>query len=123
MKLNKIQIIVLGLFLFFTAFSSIGRTEMDVVGGYSDASVTDKRVVSVAEFAIQEEEKSIREINRSPSFKLTLVKIICAQQQVVAGSNFRLKLKVTLNNSEKLVEAVVFQKLSGKYELTSWEWK
>jgi hypothetical protein len=113
----------MGFFLFLTAFLSIGRTEMNVAGGYSDAPVTDNRVVSTAEFAIKEEEKAIREINGTPSLKLTLVKIISAQQQVVAGSNFRLKLKVTINNTEKLVEAVVFQKLSDERELTSWEWK
>jgi hypothetical protein len=96
---------------------------MDVAGGYSDVSVTDIRVVSSAEFAIKEEEKAIREINSTPSLKLTLVKIISVQQQVVAGTNFRLKMKVTINNSEKLVEAVVFQKLTNERELTSWEWK
>jgi hypothetical protein len=114
---------MVGLFLLLTSFLSTGRTEMNVFGGYSDSLVTDSRIVAAAEFAVKEEEKALREKKDSPTTKLTLIKILSAQQQVVAGSNFLLKLIVTLNSTDKLVEAVVFQKLSEECELTSWEWK
>jgi hypothetical protein len=55
--------------------------------------------------------------------KLSLVKILSAQQQVVAGLNFRLALKVKVNNSERNAEAVVYRNLSGEHKLTSWIWK
>lgn len=58
--------------------------------------------------------------------KLELVKILGAEEQVVAGMNYRLTLKVTVNGTEKQAEAVVWWQAWRKpapYELTSWKWE
>jgi hypothetical protein len=119
----RIQGCILLLALLVTAFPGIGRTAVNIAGGYADVTVTDERVVAAAAFAVKAKEKTLREKKETPSAKLTLVRILGAQQQVVAGMNYRLRLAVRLNKAEKQAEAVVFRKLSGAYELTAWEWK
>ena len=45
-----------------------------------------------------------------------------ARQQVVAGLNVALSLDVKQGQNDRQAEAVVWHKLSGEYELTSWSW-
>ena len=57
---------------------------------------------------------------------LELVRILSAQEQVVAGMNYRLKLRVKLNGAEKDAEAVVWWQAWREpepYRLTSWRWE
>ena len=124
MKINQIRVSVLGFLLLLTAFPGIGRTAVGMPGGYYDVPVTDARVIGAADFAIKAEAivMPARKKAAQPA-TLTLVKILSAQQQVVAGMNYRLRLKVIANNVAKEAETVVYQKLSGEYELTSWEWR
>lgn len=86
-----------------------------VAGGYSVASATDNEVVAAADFAIK--------AKTEPSQRLALIAILTAQTQVVAGLNFRLKLKVQANETPKEVEAVVYRHLSGDYQVTAWSWR
>lgn len=83
-----------------------------VPGGYSPAPVNDPQVQAAAKFAV-----SARDA------KLKLLGIEQAQQQVVAGQNFRLKLKVDENGDHRLADVVVWRRLDGKHELTSWQWQ
>jgi hypothetical protein len=97
-----------------------------IVGGYSTTAVTNKEVRAAAAFAIQAEEKLLREKNEPEPAKLELVEVVQAQQQVVAGMNFRLRLKVKWNGKEKTAEAVVWWQAWRRpepYQLTSWSWK
>ena len=58
--------------------------------------------------------------------KLKLVKILNAEQQVVAGMNYRLKLSVQQGDEVKTAEALVWWQAWRKpdpYQLTSWTWK
>ena len=58
--------------------------------------------------------------------KLELVTILGAEEQVVAGMNYRLQLKVKLNGQEKTATAIVWWQAWRKaapYELTAWNWK
>ena len=57
------------------------------------------------------------------SSKITLVKIVRARRQVVAGTNYCLDLTVDMGDHEKRAQAVVWKKLSGEHELTSWTWR
>ena len=89
-----------------------------IVGGYSEASITNAEVVAAAQFAVKAqaatpEQKAV----------ITLVELLSARQQVVAGMNYRLRLKVKVDGKVKEAEAVVWRKLSGEHELTSWTWK
>ncbi|MBM3300814.1 MAG: hypothetical protein FJY85_12775, partial [Deltaproteobacteria bacterium] len=87
-------------------------------GGYSEASVTNTEVVAAAQFAV-------KALAAMPEQKpdITLVEILSASQQVVAGMNYRLRLKLKVDGKEKEAEVVVWWKLDGKYQLTSRTWK
>jgi len=79
-----------------------------IPGGYSKAPVGDKDIVKAAKFAITAQEKAMVDPKDSKATKLTLVEILSAHQQVVAGINYRMKLKVKVNGTEKEAEAVVW---------------
>ncbi|MGC4002009.1 MAG: cystatin domain-containing protein [Pirellulales bacterium] len=81
-------------------------------GGYSDVDVKDAEVVKATEFAVKE---------RNKTQKTILVSIAAAQRQVVAGMNYKLTLKVKVDDKERTVEAVVWNKLDNTAELTSWK--
>ena len=51
---------------------------------------------------------------------LALVKIVSAEGQVVAGTNFRLCLDVRRKGQAEQAKTVVFQALNGKMQMTSW---
>lgn len=109
------------LFVFFTI-----STAMAKLGGVSPGSVTDNNVIAAAAFAVTAQEKAMQNKDDPKPAKLKLVKILSAQQQVVAGMNFRLKLKVSVNGENKEAEAVVWWQAWRKpdpYRLTSWKWE
>ena len=61
-----------------------------------------------------------------PAASLTLVKILAASQQVVAGMNYRMDLKVKAGGVEREAEAIVWWQAWNRqtpYRLTSWAWK
>ena len=53
---------------------------------------------------------------------LKLLTIERVERQVVAGLNFRLRLRVELGGQPRMVEAVVYRNLQGQHQLTSWQW-
>ena len=60
------------------------------------------------------------------AFTITIFFLDGAEEQVVTGMNYRLKLKVTLDGQEKSAVAVVrWQAWNEKtpYTLTSWDWQ
>ncbi len=90
-------------------------------GGWASVEVTNAEVVAAAHFAVQEQEKTLRGSNS----KLSLIAIVSAEQQVVAGMNYRLKLKVKRDGKELTAEATVWWQAWNKeapYKLTSWIW-
>ena len=121
--MTRLHVTIMGFILAVTAFPNTGRTADNLPGGYYEASVTDARVVAAANFAVKAQQKAMQEGKDAQPVSLTLVEILSARQQIVSGTNFRLKLKVKVNEAEKEAEAVVYQKLSGEYQLTSWAWK
>jgi hypothetical protein len=84
-----------------------------VAGGWSNVPVTDPNVVKAARFAVEEQ-------GRQES--VTLKKIVRARQQVVAGMNYEVTLLVKRGRGSRRGVAVVWHKIDGTYELTSWEW-
>ena len=95
-------------------------------GGATVASVTNQEVVAATAFAVKAEEKALRAARDAPATTLELVTILAAEQQVVAGMNYRLKLNVKLNGQEKKADAVVWWqpwRSPAPYELTSWVWR
>ena len=87
------------------------RLEAQVPGGFSAVAVSDAQVQAAAKFAVATHDA-----------KLKFQAVEKAQRQVVAGMNYRLTLKVDDRGTNRVAEAVVWQKLDGKHELTSWKW-
>src|SRR4051812_46608012 len=99
------------------AFASVAFSQ--VAGGYSSVPVTDPSVVAAAKFAVdaKETEKKI---------DIGLDAIVTAEQQVVAGMNYRLCLSLTLpprdegDDFKRSFKVVVYRDLKSKFSLTSW---
>ena len=83
-------------------------------GGYATAEIG-KDIVVAAEFAVKQESLSATE-------PLTLRRILQAEQQIVAGVNYRLVLIVRKAGVEQKARAIVFRDLNSQFFLKSWEW-
>lgn len=90
-------------------------------GGYTKAETDDSEVAAAANFATKSREILLRKSDKDAT--VALLEIIKAGKQVVAGVNYRIQLKVSVNYKDQFVEVVVWKKLSDEYELTSWEEK
>jgi len=97
-----------------------------MAGGYSAIAVTNKEVIDAAAFAVKIQQKVMQHQQGEPPAKLELTAIEGAEQQVVAGMNYRLRLKVKVDGVEKDAEAVVWRQPWRKpapHQLASWNWK
>lgn len=86
-----------------------------VVGGYQTAPVDDPDIKAAADFAVSAAPKPY-----------TLTEIVTARQQVVAGINYSLCLrvktkKVGLFTHGRFVAAKIFRDLNQTYQLTAWQ--
>jgi hypothetical protein len=105
---------------FGCAAVGLGQGRVPMVGGYKKVATTDPGVVAAAEFAVSAK----KEQQDGP---LSLVSIEKAERQVVAGTNYRLCLKVKAADETDAgeetqdIQVVVFRSLQNKYELKSWE--
>lgn len=92
-----------------------------IVGGYKEVATDDPEVQAAAEFAVSEQKK------KQDDDALSLVSIEHAERQVVAGTNFRLCLKVAAGGDSdegaepQNVKVVVFKNLKQEYSLKSWD--
>ena len=83
-----------------------------ILGGYQKADPESEQVVAAAEFAVEKKSEEIE--------GLTLVSIEKAETQSAAGTNFRLCLKVSLDEEEQQVKVVVHRNLKQEFTLRSW---
>lgn len=92
-------------------------------GGWSEVAVTDEGVVAAAAFAVQAQRAAMQEAGDQG--KLVLEKVEAAQQQVVAGMNYRLTLRVQTAGPARTAEALVWARVwleePERYQLTSWK--
>ena len=109
--------LVLFLFALATpAFAQLpAEPALPIVGGYQTADVGDKDIKAAVDFAISAAPK-----------RYMLKEIVSARQQVVAGMNYSLCLRVKspkfgLFTCGHLVAAKVFRDLDAHYQLTSWQ--
>ena len=105
------------------AFVSPSIRAESMPGGIAEASVEDQWVLEAARSSIEAKSKAMREEDKEKISAISLVKVLSARQQVVAGMNYFLRLQVTVNETLKEADVVVWRQLSGEYRLTSWEWK
>lgn len=100
-------------------FGSVAVGLAQRTGGYKEVAKDSEEVVAAAEFAVAEQGKKT-EI----SYKL--VSVEHAEQQVVAGINYQLCLKVSHRkegadeDTTESVRVVVYRNLQRAYSLTSW---
>jgi hypothetical protein len=87
-----------------------------IAGGYGEAGVKDKAVRRAAAVAIRQQAKRERH-------SVTLIKINKAEQQVVAGMNYRLCMSVRRGRHGHVhtVTAVVYEPIRKSMRLTNWE--
>jgi hypothetical protein len=119
--------LLISAFVFFATSGVIAcMAQGPIPGGYSPIAVTTKEVMDAAAFAVNMQQKAMENPEGGPPVRLELVAIEGAEEQVVAGMNYRLRIKVKLDGRERDVAAVVWWqawKKSAPYQLTSWDWK
>jgi len=118
MKPKSKIIIIQTLSVIFLFCAAAYAQEGQIVGGYAQTDVTNKDVVAAAKFALKKR-------GSTSKTNITLIKIERAEQQIVAGINYRLCLKVKYTRRAKgrdegFVEVVVYRNLKKVYELTEW---
>ena len=101
----------IGLALVMTAVT-MAVAQRPQLGGYKAASVSDEGVVAAADFAVAKEEETTE--------GLALDEILKAETQSVAGTNYRLCLKVTLGDDSQEVQTIVNRNLKGEFSVISW---
>lgn len=88
-----------------------------IVGNYRNAVDDDRaRVNATANFAVTTEAARCGR-------DLSLVRIVSAQTQIVAGINYRMILNVRDGGKRRDALVVVWRKLNGECRLTSWDWQ
>jgi Aspartic acid proteinase inhibitor len=90
-----------------------------ILGGYKTVSTDDPIVLEAAEHALSER-------GEKEGVSLKLVSVEHAESQVVAGTNYRLCLRVAIDGEDESgetqdVKVVVFRSLQKEYSLKSWE--
>ena len=105
---------MLALFV-FGAFAAESRVSAQIAGGYGDASVADKDVRRAANFAVTSR-------SRSTGKTLTLVRIVKAEVQVVAGLNYRVCMTIREGRKRaKTITVVVYKDLRNRRSLSNWK--
>jgi cystatin-C len=91
------------------------------VGGYKPVAKDDPGVLEAAERALSQR-------GEKEGVSLKLVSVEHAERQIVAGTNYRLCLKIAIENDEdddsaetQDVKVLVFRSLQNEYSLKSWE--
>jgi hypothetical protein len=114
---------VTGVLTIVLAVFVLSSARAQVPGGWSEASVKDKGVVQATQFAVKAQQQAMQAGGKKDE-KITLVKILSARHQVVAGSNYSLKLQVRVGDTTKQAEATVWVRLwlkdAERFKLTSW---
>ena len=99
----------------------VARGGEPLLGGWSEVSVTNREVIAAAQCAVRARNRLL-EGGPAATNSLSLLRIKAAKQQVVAGLNLSLVMEVRIGAERREAEAVVWHRLSGEYELTTWSW-
>ena len=86
-----------------------------VAGAWAPADAFSPEVQEAARFAVQ----TFAVQNKA---RVLYKDVTQARQQVVAGLNFEIQLKVTLDVTSRRVSAMVWRQPDGSYRLQAWEW-
>ena len=112
MKQRSFRLVLLVTFVFGGLCAATFAQDESITGAYGDLSVKSSEARVAAAIAIRQHAK--RE-------KVTLVRIVKAEQQVVAGMNYRICMSVRGSNGRiRRVTAVVWQPIRKRKRLTNW---
>lgn len=97
---------------------SISTNAQIKTGGYKKVSVDDAGVKAAAQFAAKQQ-------GENADITVEVIEIVDAERQVVAGSNYRMCLKVSSYSEDEdestyFVKTIVYVDLKGNKKLTSW---
>lgn len=87
-----------------------------ITGGWSLTRPDERQVQEAAASAVAQQ-------SATAAIPLRLLAIESAEQQIVAGTNYRLGLRVSEKGRERSALAIVWSRLDGSQQLTSWTWK
>lgn len=109
MKKTMIPIALVAGLLSVSAFAGLS-------GGFSPADTTDSDVVLASRYLT-------REVSADTGMSVDIVDVQSAMTQVVAGTNYRLCMAVTVNDDRRRhLAGIVYKPLSGGMLLTRWGW-
>jgi hypothetical protein len=121
--MKKSSLMLLIAFGVFLSYGIVAQAQgRPIVGGYKEVATDNSEVQAAAEFAVKAQ-------GDKQETTIKLVSVEHAESQVVAGTNYRLCLKVEVEDKEnntdatEEVQVVVFRSLQKAYSLTSWEQK
>ena len=92
-------------------------------GGFSRSAVTSPEVTAAADFAVRTQLAALQQ--ERADAQLSLVAVVRAESQVVAGRNYRMRLKVQRDGAVQEADAEVWWQAwnpEAPYRLTSWIW-
>jgi hypothetical protein len=117
MKMKNLSKILIFTALIMGALAIQSQThaqDTPIVGGYGEISVRSAEAQSSAKFAVSARARRTRK-------RIVLWKVVKAEQQVVAGMNYRVCMRVFVGGKARTVTAVVYKNLRQKRSLTSWQ--
>jgi hypothetical protein len=112
--MRTVRTFLLAAALLSPAICSYAAQRPPVAGGYIEASASDPGVLAAGRFAVRAE-------GRRRGARMSLVSVERAETQVVAGTNYRLRLRVNVAGAVRDVEATVYENLRRRLSLTRWE--
>jgi hypothetical protein len=117
-NLRKIFVLTVLCIALGGAASAFGQIK---TGGYRSVSVNDPGVRDAVDFALEIKAEEMDE-------ELSLESIVKAERQTVAGTNYRLCLRIFVPSKEDetdgetlSIRTVVFRSLKNEYSIKSWE--
>ena len=96
------------------ATSVVTEAAAPIAGGWQPALI-EESVLEIARFALAERQGQ-------EAKPLRLLSVREASRQVVAGLNYRLRLRVKRGGRDREASATVYQDLQGQRHLTGWTW-
>ena len=119
-QMKRSSLMLLIAFGVFLSYGIVAQAQGRILGGYKEIDKDDAEAQAAAEFAVAEQAKK-------QDTTIKLVSVEHAESQVVAGINYKLCLKVEVEDKENNVDAteevqvVVYRNLQKAYSLTSWQ--
>lgn len=121
---KKIMTLIAPWLFLLAACADVTSAPRNLPGGFTAVPVNQSEVTQAAAFAVEAERQALKAAGKSEP--LELLSVLSAEQQVVAGVNYRLNLKVKRNGQEQVADAVVWWQAwrqPDPYRLTSWAWR